>query len=379
LIPLILYKACYAVIKYMGKTEISINGRFLTQSITGVQRYAMEVVRAIDNILDDVKDAYAIKLFTPKGPLKQSLPLKNIRQEEVGLFRGHMWEQLELPLYAGNDILLNLCNPAPILRKKQVALMHDVIVFGASSSTSLPFRLWHRTIFRCITHNGTDIVTDSEYSKSEIIRYLHPRSEDIPVLFAGCEHILRTAPDTSIILRNGLADRPYVLAVSSLNPNKNFISVIKAIEKLGDNGVDFVIAGGTNPKVFSQSAASFPKNVKYLGYVTDAELRALYAAAVCFIYPSFYEGFGLPPLEAMVCGAPVIASNTSSIPEVCGDAVYYVNPYSVDSIVEAIGNVVTHEELRQKLVRKGMLQTKKFTWDCTARGLLNLCQKKGAE
>jgi len=353
----------------MPEKTIFINGRFLAQKITGVQRYAREVTRA----LGDIAPGSDIRLLAPRSVGDSFPEPAKIPIERVGRFSGHLWEQLELPFYSRGGILLNLCNPAPLFRHDQVSLMHDVIVFAVPDSTSFIFRAWHRTIFKNVSARARFIVTDSEFSRGEIIKYLGTSPDKIRVIYAGCDHMQRMRRDDSVLERHGLGGRPFLFAVSSLNPNKNFSSVIRAMEKIGRPDFDLVIAGGVNPAVFSQDRADFPPHVKYLGYVSDAELKSLYSAASCFIYPSFYEGFGLPPLEAMTSGAPVIASQVASLPEVCGEAARYVNPNSVDDIANAIREVMGSPALRERLKSAGADRSRKFTWESTARLLHEVC------
>lgn len=363
------------LLKYFLRTDMNrktlyINGRFLTQKVTGVQRYAAEVVRALDGILAPGDD---VRLLCPSNASLPVFGLKRIRVEKSSMLCGHLWEQLSLPVLSRGSVLLNLCNPAPVVKKLQVSLMHDVIVFAVPDSTSFLFRTWHQIIFRSVSRNARTIVTDSEFSRSEIIRFLNTAPDKIRVLHAGCDHMASVHPDFSIIDKHNLGGRPFLFAVSSLNPNKNFSSVIRAMELIGKADFDLVIAGGVNPAVFSQARADFPKHIKYLGYVSDSELKALYTRASCFIYPSFYEGFGLPPLEAMVSGAPVIVSNTASLPEVCGDAAVYVDPASVDSIAAAIKDVMGTPALREQLRARGFDRARMFTWAATAKHLYEIC------
>ncbi|HNT98562.1 MAG TPA: glycosyltransferase family 1 protein, partial [Elusimicrobiales bacterium] len=337
-------------------------------------RYAREVTRA----LDELAEGNEVRLLVPRSVCAADIVLRNIQIERAGVLDGHLWEQTELPFYSRKGVLLNLCNPAPLFRSRQVSLMHDVIVFAVPDSTSFLFRAWHRTIFRSVSALTRLIVTDSEFSRGEIVKYLGTSPDKIKVVYAGCDHIGRIDRDDTVLSRHGLSSRPFIFAVSSLNPNKNFASIVRAFESLGRPDFDLVIAGGVNPAVFSRSKADFPPHVRYLGYVTDGELKSLYSAASCFIYPSFYEGFGLPPLEAMASGAPVIVSRASSLPEVCGDAARYIDPRSADSIAAAIKEVMGDSALRARLRTKGLERARAFTWESTARLLYRICLEASA-
>ena len=192
------------------------------------------------------------------------------------------------------------------------------------------------------------------------------------MIYEGKEHVSAVAVDMKILREHGLVGRPFVLAVSSTSPNKNFRSVVRAVELLGDVDFEVVIAGGANPRVFSRSETSLPDSVKHVGYVSDGELRALYENATCFVFPSFYEGFGLPPLEAMARGCPTIASGAASMPEVCGDAALYCDPGDPADIAKQIQGVMENEDLRRDLSRKGLRRAERFSWDRCARETLDV-------
>lgn len=354
--------------------KIFINGRFLTQRITGVQRYAHEVLKAIDTLLvqGEIKEI-SFEILTPKTEITsgsyQSIPIR-----KVGYLKGHFWEQIELPFYTKNNLLINLCNTAPIVKLKQLVVIHDAAVYANPSNFSFLFRTWYRILLKVLVTFSFQVITVSHNSKSEIIKYCGEAKRDIKVIYEGAEHVKRYMNKDLTI--NKQSDKPYVLAVSSINPNKNFKSIIQAIRYLHYNGftaeIELVIAGATNNKIFHQALEELPNWVKCIGYVTDAELISLYENANCFIFPSFYEGFGLPPLEAMACGCPVIVSNTSSLPEVCGDAVLYCNPYEYQDIAEKILLLIHNKELREIFKQKGMIRAQQFTWQQCAKEIIDV-------
>jgi glycosyltransferase involved in cell wall biosynthesis len=292
---------------------IFINGRFLAQPVTGVQRYAREVVKALDALLRegvvDAGGAEVTLLMTRDGV--DVPPLSRIRVRRAGRLVGHAWEQLELPHLSRGGVLLNLCNTAP-LAAAQVVTLHDAAVYRVPPRTRR-VRAWYR--FGGLAPHGVDDLTVS-FSRRELADCLRIDRSRIGVVEEAGDHILAVAPDPAVLDRHGLRARPFVLAVSTANPTKNFGAVVRAIEHLGDTDFDFVVAGGVDPRVFARAAAPLPAAVKRVGYVSDGELRALYEHAACFVHPSRYEGFGLPPLEAMCCGCPVIAAEAASIPEV---------------------------------------------------------------
>ncbi|MFI2858318.1 glycosyltransferase family 4 protein [Paenibacillus sp. JSM ZJ436] len=346
---------------------IYINGRFLTHPVTGVQRYGLELIQAMDDLSSRKAEGfenYEFIVLTPKVELP-ALNLSAIRIKQVGALKGHLWEQLELPVHAFRHLLLNPCNTAPLFKRKQAVTLHDAAVYAVPDTYSRLFRLWYKIMFPALGLLSQQILTCSTFSKDQLIRYCGIPSSKMSVIPHGREHVLRAAADHEVLKKHGL-DKPFVLAVSSMSPNKNFGSIVKAIQHLNVEDVDFVIAGGSNPKLF-QEQGELPDSVKYLGYVEEEELRALYEHAACFVFPSFYEGFGFPPLEAMTCGCPVIASHTASIPEVCGEAAIYCDPYDWKDIASKIQRVLKDPDLQDQMRARGFEQSSKFSWERCAK------------
>lgn len=349
--------------------KIIINARFLTQPITGVQRYAIELVKALDALLESGeldKTQVSYILLAPKGTCHE-LNLNNIPLKQVGILRGHLWEQIELPLYSHGQFLLNLCNTGPLIKHNQIVTICDASVFACPAGYSKAFRLWYQFLLPILCRNAKKIITISEFSKSELVKYCGGMADKISPILLGVDNFSRIDVDKTILDKHALGTTPYVLAVSSMNPNKNFAAFAQAIEILEEVNFKVVIAGGANSKVFGRNAAQLPNFVIQVGYVSDAELHALYNHADCFVFPSLYEGFGLPPLEAMACGCPAIVSNAASLPEVCGDAALYCDPYNPADIAEKIKRIMNDAEMREDLRKKGLARAHQFTWKKCAR------------
>lgn len=355
----------------MKLQKIYINGRFLTHPVTGVQRYAIEVLRALDAMIGD-RDAAVqgceFVVLAPKGDLRD-IGLRHIPVRQAGRGGGHAWEQLSLPALCADGFLLSLCNTGPMLKRRQAVTMHDAAVYAAPGTYSFAFRAWYKVLQRALGMNAKGVLTCSKFSSEQLIEHFGVPERKIKTIYHGREHILRIKADETVFERHGLA-RPYVLAVSSMSPNKNFASVAKAIELMGDVGFDIVIAGGSS-KIFKPAGGRIGGEVKQLGYVTDEELRALYDRASCFVFPSFYEGFGFPALEAMACGCPVVASDAASIPEVCRDAVLYCNPREPADIAAKIKRIMEDDGLRTQLRERGLARAGAFSWDKCARETLD--------
>jgi glycosyltransferase involved in cell wall biosynthesis len=350
-----------------------VNGRFLGQRITGVQRYARELLGAIDRLLssdDSLKQRVSLTILIPRGSNASQFGAMPIR--EVGRLQGQLWEQLDLPRYAGRDLLLNLCNTAPLAGRNIVATIHDASMYAVSEAYSLLFRNWYQALIPILGRRSRRIITVSQFSSRELQRYAGISPERISVVPGSGEHILSTPADESILDRMELRQRPYVLAVSSHSKHKNLTGVAQAAALLGAEDLDIVLAGGDNSRVFSRGPTLGQDRIRQSGCITDAELRALYEHASCLVYPSFYEGFGLPPLEAMACGCPVVVSRAASLPEVCGDAAVYCDPHDAGDIAGAIRRVLSDSALQQDLRRRGPKRSERFSWKTAAHSVLDL-------
>jgi len=359
----------------MNPKIVFINGRFLTQPATGVQRFAIELLKALDLILESdqtFSQKTGFICLIPKETEDKILPQwKNILIQKCGRLNGNLWEQIELPFYARTGLLVDLCNIGPIFHFNQLVVFHDASVFAVPEAYSLAFKVKYRFIMWVLGHTARQIITDSQFSRNELAKYLRIGIEKILIISLGCEHILKSAPDYSIIEKNNLSDKPFILAVGSSSPYKNVSSLIKVINKFHSNQINLVIAGGKYSKIFKLVEESDTENVIRLGYVTDSELRALYENALCFIFPSLYEGFGLPPLEAMACGCPVLSSNRASLPEICGDAALYFDPINEEEVYGTITSLIENTSLQNELRKKGLERAKLFTWENAAKFLID--------
>lgn len=353
--------------------SITINGRFLTQKITGVQRFAYEILNTL-NAKPQLVKQYNLKVIVPEYYSENEYPFSNIPLIKKSALKGHLWEQFVISKTNKGEVLINLCNTGPVFKKSQLIIIHDVAVYANPNTFSKAFRFWYKIMFWGMSKNAKKILTVSEYSKSEILNYLSVSEERVSVMSEGKEQILRIPSDSSILDRHDLKKESYLLAVSSLNPNKNFKAIIEAAKDL-PNDMKVVIAGGTNSKVFQQGFKQTDVDAVFVGYVSDQELKALYENAFCFVYPSFYEGFGLPPLEAMACGCPVISSNTTSLPEVGGEAVLYVDPNEPKQIADHVQQMLNDPSIREEMIRKGYEQAAKFTWEKSLNKLLKVVKE----
>lgn len=354
---------------------IAINGRFLSQPLTGVQRYARELVVALDALLSsgELDPQQPVELLAPRG-IRDAPTLTAIRLRVVGRARGQLWEQFELPTFTRGKLLFTPGGGAPLLHRNHVFTVPDASVFSTPDAYTHLYGLWYRWHHRrAAGMSSLRFLTVSEFSKSELIHRLKIDPARINVIPEGHEHVLAIASDPCTLDKLGLRRTPYVLAVGSANPNKNFRALIKAFQLLRAQlpqalaeSLRLVISGRADTRIFSGEASS-GAGILHTGYISDAELRALYENATCFVFPSLYEGFGLPLLEAMTLGCATACSTSASLPEVGGDAVLYFDPHSPQEMADAIASLLNDAHLRESLAGRGQQRSRQFRWSDAAR------------
>ena len=343
-----------------------INGRFFAEPFTGIQRYALEVLRCIDRLVE--KNQSVILLMPPYVPCPESF--SRIKVRSCGYLTGNLWEQIELPFFSRNGFLLNLCNRAPLFKWRQTIVVYDAAICVTPDRFSWKFRVFLRILYFFLGQNLRSLVTISEFSNAEICKWFHIVQEKVFVAYAGSEHIQRIHQDKQILSKHGLVRGQYIISVGGTE-NKNIPMIVRALPYLQDLDITFVITGKLNAN-FVRSLQDLDA-VKVMGYVSDEALLALYANAAGLVFPSLYEGFGIPPLEAMSVGCPVIVSDRASLPEICGDAALYCDPLDEKDIAARIREIVSDGLLSESLRSKGYEQVKKFSWIIAARKILKQC------
>ncbi len=350
---------------------VYVNGKFAAQRTTGVQRVAREILCA----LDDQVAAVGWTLLCP--PSADPPPLRRIAVRRLGppSWPLHAWEQLVLPWAARDGVLINLAGAVPAAARRQLALLHDAAVFDHPEAYSPAFRVWYRCLFRHLARRGDTLMTVSEFSRLRLAEALAVPASRLGRLRPGSEHLQHVVADERVLDIHGLRDSTFVLAVGSANPTKNLDALVEAWRLPGFAAQRLVIAGGAQARVFAASERNDVPGLLRLGPVDDAALVALYRHARVLVFPSVYEGFGLPPLEAMGQGCPVLAARAGAIPEVCGDAVLYLDDVSPASIREGLQRILADATLRAHLREAGRTQAGHYRWELAAADLLRALQQ----
>lgn len=373
-------------------TTIGIDYTAAVHQSGGIGRYTREMVKALAKLtVEPYPPQY--RLFIADAS-KNSIPVEPgpnftwhpSRLTERWLAR--LWYRLRLPLWIETwtgrldlfhepDFILPPVKPGT----RAILTVHD-LSFVREPHTVMPgmeahLNKWVPQSVRRADH----VITISEATRQDLIELYQTPPEKITTLYPGVTAEFKSveATDTLATVRRkyGLDDRPFILSLGTIQPRKNYKRLIQAFAQIDDT-FSLVIGGGKGwyyADIFTEIAKlGLEKRVNFPGFIADADLPALYSAASLFVYPSLYEGFGLPILEAMACGTPVVASNQSSLPEVVGEAGLLVNPLDVEALATAMSQVLTETSLSQKLSLAGQMQAKKFTWERMVTKLLKLYQ-----
>jgi len=349
-------------------TRVVLNGRFLAQKGTGVQRYARETLLALDSLLASPgSDRITLELCVPAGAA--AISLRHIKVTVLPWLKGHAWEQITLAWHAGRDLLVGFNYSGPVLKRHQVITVHDATVAAMPSCFSWRYRLVHNGLLAMLKNRVASMMTVSEFSAQEL-RARYAVKNRIVVGREGWSHAVSPTDDTAVLAKYGLGEGGYVLLVGSIKPNKNLEVVARALEKLPQFPWPVAVAGAPDTRIF-RNVPDLSNRLKLLGFVSDDELGALYRHAAWFLFPSLYEGFGLPALEAMANGCPVLAAAAGSLPEVCADAALFFDPRDAESLASLLLDVSRNEELRDHLRTRAAGRLSYYTWQANAQVLLN--------
>jgi glycosyltransferase involved in cell wall biosynthesis len=351
--------------------KIVVNALFLTQKITGLQRYAIEISKELKKFFKD-----EIKFVAPANIIHHELA-EYLDVEVIGNFTGFLWEQIDLKSYLSrnnNPILLNMRNTAPLFHRKNIVILHDLIFMKNKKWFSKKFSYIYRFFAPILLKKALKIITVSDFSKQDIIKTFNINPNKIEVVYNAVSREFQEYADEDFENKYG----DYILAVASfLSPRKNLCSIIKAFNSLQVQDLKLVVVGAELKHFSDQNMLNEVKlseNIILAGHVEDKTLVNFYRKAKLMVFPSLYEGFGIPPIEAMSCGCPVIASNITSLPEVCADAAFYVDPYNIDDIADGMDKVLNNNDSRNELIQKGYQRQAEFSWENSAHKLIEIIE-----
>ncbi|WP_373355206.1 glycosyltransferase family 4 protein [Pseudoroseicyclus sp. CXY001] len=349
--------------------------------MTGVDRVAIEMLRALSARPD-------IERLTLLHPQSGDLHIEWLAQlppeqrakfslQPLGRFGGYAWEQIELSRAMPQEMLLSLCTTGPVMRRSQAVLIHDAQPWDVPEAFTRRFRLAYRILLPILARRANHVMTISQFARGRLESLsIVPRGKALVVL-NGADHILRNAADSEALPRLGLKAGGYLLAIGNLAPHKNLKLLAEAAAARTPGAPELIIAGGSLARVFNDTGLQARPGLRLIGRVTDGELRALCEGAQALVFPSITEGFGLPPVEAMFCGCPVIATTGGAVPEILRDAAIFVDPHDGPGWTAAMERIAADSTLRDDLRARGRKQARNYTWSAAAEALIVGLQTTG--
>jgi len=357
----------------------------------GIGRYVRELVTSLAEI--DKETPYSL-FIAGAGQLGDS-PEGNFQWKPTKIspkWFARIWHRLRMPipidLFTGQLNLFHATDfvlPPTLPTTKTILTVHDLSFIRVPDAASPRLRAYLNQVVPRSVKNANHILADSQATKEDIVEFYDTPAEKITVLLSGVDKIFMPQADKSQIdsvrQKYQIGSKPYIFTIGTVQPRKNYSRLIQALARLRENKYDvqLVIAGGKgwleDEMYQTIEETKLFDFVKLIGFADEVDLPTLYSDAMCFAFPSLYEGFGLPILESMACGTPVVTSNISSLPEVAGNDALLVDPYDVEELAYALERILTDTELRQKLVDGGLQRAKAFTWERSAIQLRSVYQQ----
>lgn len=328
------------------KLEPCVNLRTLGYHITGVQRYLVSLLPHLPPELSSVKPAQALQ----------------------GI-KGHLWEQFYLPTQLKHRLLWSPGNTGPLGVSRQVLTVHDAAVLDHPEWFERKFAVWYSALLPRLIRKVRAIITVSQFSKERIVQLSSIEAERIQVISNGVDRRFQPKDRKTVkeaITHLGLTE-PYILFVGSLEPRKNLKMLLDTWQLGNFDGATLAVAGTTG-RIFQKfQTDAIPKGVRLLGRVEDDLLPILYSGAAGFVYGSIYEGFGLPPLEALACGCPVAVSDIPPHREVCGQTALYFNPFDRQDLLSKLEDLLRLDSARRaSLANQGFERASLYRWETAA-------------
>ncbi|MFA6197090.1 MAG: glycosyltransferase family 1 protein [Sulfurimonas sp.] len=358
------------------KPKILVDSISLLSPLTGIGRYTYEISKYLSK-RDDFELNYFYGYYSNKLLEESGNPdLKNLKAilSKVPLLKKIIRKILLISskLFTNKYDLYWQPNFIPvdgIKAKKTVTSVHDFsFILHREFHPKERIEYFEKYFFKNISRSDR-IITGSNYSKNEILENLDFKEDKVKVIYHGINHnIFKVHKEIKIDFE---IPKKFILSVGSIEPRKNLLGLLKAYSLLDDttrSEYKLVLVGfkGWENNELMELINANKKNIHYLGFISDEELAKVYNLASCFVFASFYEGFGLPPLESMACGTPVIVSNLTSMPEVCADAAIYCDPYNIYDIKEKVELVLSDSILQNNMIEKGLKRAGEFTWEKSA-------------
>lgn len=363
------------------KIKIAINGKFFGATGTGVQRVAEQHILAIDKLLSrdtSLSEKFDFKIIAPKrSPIRPDIKLitKVNAGFLSGLFKNIPWEHICLPWLSRGRTILSLCNIGPIFSKNAIVMIHDAQYYSAPESYSFAFRWWYKFTTHMTGVMSAKVLTVSEFSKEQLVKFKIASPEKIVVVHNGCDHILNIVEDASIFGKINLrSEDKYFIAQSQTKRYKNIKVLLDAYSSGQLDDTKLVLYGSEKREAFERLGYRVPPNVIFTGRVSDEELKALILHAQATLTPSLTEGFGLQPLEGMILGIPAIVAPCGALPEVCGDAATYAAPDKSNEWVRAIRNVVDNNSATKDFKETIKKHAQHFSWENAALRLIKIIE-----
>ncbi len=345
-----------------------LNGRFLGRPMTGVDRSAYELAHALASLQSEL--GFDLTIAVP--PAAAELARREFGDEADvfvvgGRLRGHLWEQVSLARVRRDAWLLSLCNTGPAFRRKQAVLVHDAQFRTQPDSYSRWFRLIYSGLIPVLCRRASAVFTVSNYSRGVLEQEgLAPKGQ-LGLLPNGTDHLDRVEADSSTLEQLGLEPDGYFLAVGSPAPHKNLRTLYDAVGRDDGPQAPLVVVGSVDSRVHGRGhAVQGSGGVRPVGRVTDGQLKALYGGALALCIPSLTEGFGLAAVEAMRCGAPVVAADAGALPEVCGSAAVLLPPTDSAVWAQSLRRLEMDTDKRIQLRSMGAERARELEWSPTA-------------
>ncbi|NIZ40615.1 glycosyltransferase family 1 protein [Entomospira entomophila] len=336
--------------------QIIVNARFLCTRATGVQRFAFEISRHLKRIDPSIQ-------FVSPHNIQQDAWADELQAIPIGRLTGHLWEQIDLAGYLRKhpkSILFSPGNTGPIGQKKQLLVLHDVAFLTNPKAFNWRFRKLYQFLIKRLSKRVACILTVSDFSRREILSFYPYLQDKIHVVYNGITRFPRNLSQ--------YVGQPYFLVVGSLDPRKNIPFIIRTYAMLPkENRPLLKIVGGHGKTFKKELFTDIPDDVEFVGQANDYVLARLYKNAKALLFPSIYEGFGLPPIEAMSFGTPCLVSDISVLHEVLQDAAIFLDPHDSDVWIEAMQNILSDKELRHELREEGLRQSQRFSWETSAK------------